>query len=47
MSPPKKKKSTKKRKKKWKSPADSWAGRLEIVGDIVNSDPDLWDVARK
>lgn len=44
---PVEKKINKKRKKKWKSPANSWAGRMEIVGDIVNSDPDLWDVARK
>jgi antitoxin (DNA-binding transcriptional repressor) of toxin-antitoxin stability system len=28
-----------------KSPANSWAGKVEIVGDIVNGDPDLWDVA--
>lgn len=46
LSPAKKEKS-KKKPKKWKSPADSWAGRMEIVGDIVNSDPEIWDVARK
>jgi prevent-host-death family protein len=34
------------KKKGWKSPANSWAGRAEIVGDIVNADPDLWDVTR-
>jgi prevent-host-death family protein len=34
------------KKKAWKSPANSWAGRAEIVGDIVNGDPDLWDVTR-
>lgn len=34
------------KKKAWKSPANSWAGRAEIVGDIVNGDPDLWDVSR-
>jgi prevent-host-death family protein len=32
------------KKKTWKSPANSWAERAEIVGDIVNSDPELWDV---
>jgi antitoxin (DNA-binding transcriptional repressor) of toxin-antitoxin stability system len=32
----------------WKSPKDSWAGKAEIVGDIVNVDTSgLWDVARK
>jgi hypothetical protein len=25
-------------------PANSWAGRIEIVGDIVNGDPEIWDV---
>lgn len=44
---PAKKKSDKKPKKKWKSPANSWAGRAEIVGDIVTGNPELWDVARK
>ena len=34
------------KKKAWKSPANSWAGKAEIVGDIVNGDPDLWDVNR-
>ncbi|MGA2877940.1 MAG: type II toxin-antitoxin system Phd/YefM family antitoxin [Bryobacteraceae bacterium] len=34
------------KKKRWKSPANSWAGRAEIVGDIVKADPDLWDVTR-
>jgi len=28
-------------KKAWKSPANSWAGRAEIVGDIVNTSH-LW-----
>jgi prevent-host-death family protein len=35
------------KKTAWKSPANSWAGQVEIVGDIVNGDPDLWDVARR
>jgi prevent-host-death family protein len=30
----------------FKSSKNSWAGRAKIVGDIVNSDPDLWDVVR-
>ena len=29
-------------KKAWKNPANSWAGRMEIVGDIVNTS-DLWE----
>ncbi len=30
----------------WKSPADSWNGRAEIIGDIVNNDTAaLWEVA--
>ena len=33
------------KKTAWKSPANSWAGRGRIVGDIVNTDTaDLWDV---
>lgn len=36
------------RKAKWKSSANSWADRMEIVGDIVNTDfADLWEIARK
>jgi prevent-host-death family protein len=35
------------RRRVWKSPADSWAGRAEILGDIVNGDPDLWDCVRE
>ena len=35
------------KKSAWKSPKDSWAGKLEIVGDIVNADPDLWEVLRQ
>jgi prevent-host-death family protein len=28
----------------WKSPLDSWAGRAEIIGDIVHADTtELWD----
>ena len=34
------------KKKAWKSPANKFAGRIEIVGDIVNGDPDLWEVNR-
>jgi prevent-host-death family protein len=35
------------KKKAWKSPANSWAGKAKIVGDIVNVDmSDLWDVTR-
>jgi hypothetical protein len=31
-----------------KSPQNSWAGKAEIVGDIVSSDTtDLWYVAQK
>ena len=32
---------------RWKSPANSWAGKIEIVGDIVSDMADLWDRARK
>jgi hypothetical protein len=29
----------------WKSPRDSWAGKAEIVGDIINAGTSsLWDV---
>ena len=32
----------------WKSPRNSWAGKMRIVGDIVNIDTSgLWEVARK
>ena len=35
------------KKKAWKSPANSWAKKAKIVGDIVNVDmSDLWDVTR-
>jgi prevent-host-death family protein len=35
-------------KKAWKSPADSWAGRARIIGDIVNIDmSDLWEVTKE
>jgi prevent-host-death family protein len=34
------------RKDAWKSPRNSFAGKIEIVGDIVNADTSgLWDVA--
>ena len=36
------------KKKKWKSPEGMWAGKVEIVGDIVNIDlADLWDVVKE
>jgi prevent-host-death family protein len=31
---------------KWDSLKGRWAGKVRIVGDIVNSDPDIWDCAR-
>jgi prevent-host-death family protein len=32
----------------WKSPRDMFAGKMEIVGDIVNLDTsDLWEVLRE
>ena len=35
------------KKKAWKSPKNSWAGKVEIIGDIVNVDTsELWDVVR-
>ena len=35
------------KKTAWKSPANSWAGKMEIVGDIVNFDTtELWDALR-
>jgi prevent-host-death family protein len=31
----------------WKSPANSWAGKMQILGDIVNTDTSaLWDVVQ-
>lgn len=40
VSPPK--------KKAWKSPAGSLAGKIQIVGDIVNTSmADLWECARE
>jgi len=36
------------KKTAWKSPAGMWAGKVEIVGDIVNLDTsDLWEVLRE
>ena len=36
------------KKKAWKSPAGILAGKLEIVGDIVNFDSsDMWDALRE
>jgi prevent-host-death family protein len=34
------------KKKAWKSPKDLFAGRVEIVGDIVADMADLWEVNR-
>lgn len=32
----------------WKSPAGAWAGKLRIVGDIVNADTsEQWEVIRQ
>jgi prevent-host-death family protein len=35
------------KKKAFKSPANSWSGRMQIVGDIVNTDPTIWDSISK
>jgi prevent-host-death family protein len=36
------------KQKPWKSPRNSWAGKLRIVGDIVNDDmSSLWEVVSK
>jgi prevent-host-death family protein len=35
------------KKTAWKSPKNILAGKGRIVGDIVNGDPDLWDVVRQ
>ena len=36
------------KKTAWKSPKDMFAGKMEIVGDIVNLDTsDLWEVLRE
>jgi prevent-host-death family protein len=35
------------KKKEWKSPWGDWVGKVEIVGDIVNTDDsELWDMLR-
>lgn len=35
-------------KKVWKSPEGMFAGRMEIIGDIVNLDTsDLWEVLKE
>jgi prevent-host-death family protein len=39
LSPPK--------RKPFKWPGNSWAKKGRIVGDIVNSDPNIWDVVSK
>ena len=34
--------------RKWKSPEGMWAGKVEIVRDIVNIDlADMWDCVRE
>lgn len=36
------------KKKAWKSPRNMFAGRVQIIGDIVNVDmAELWEVTRK
>ena len=35
------------KRKPFKSPANSWAKKGRIVGDIVNGDPTIWDVVSK
>jgi prevent-host-death family protein len=35
------------KKTAWKSPRNSLAGKGRIVGDIVNGDPDIWEVVRQ
>jgi len=36
------------KKTAWKSPRNSWAGKMRIVGDIVNVDmSNLWEVVEK
>jgi prevent-host-death family protein len=32
------------KRKALKNPANSWADRGTIVGDIVSSDPEIWDI---
>lgn len=34
-------------KKTWTLPRNTWAKKAQIVGDIVNSDPAIWDVVRE
>jgi prevent-host-death family protein len=34
-------------KARWKSLEGSWAGKVEIVGDIMAPMTDLWDALRK
>ncbi len=35
------------KKRPWKSPKNSWAGKLRIVGDIVSPDASVvWDALR-
>ena len=34
------------KKRAWKSPGNILAGRVRIVGDIVNGNPDLWECTK-
>jgi len=35
-------------RKRWKSPLGAWAGKVEITGDIVNTDHShLWEALRE
>lgn len=35
------------RRNAWKSPKNTWAGKAQIVGDIVNADTSvLWEILR-
>jgi prevent-host-death family protein len=34
-------------KKRWKSPEGTWAGKVEIVGDIMAPMTHLWDALQK
>jgi prevent-host-death family protein len=35
------------KKKAWKSPEGAWAGKVKIIGDIVNMDTShLWNVVK-
>ncbi len=34
------------KKPKWKSLEGAWAGKVEIIGDIVHGDPEIWNCVR-